>query len=87
MPIREDRATRRGAARIDQHRDHGVIPLAPQRNPIGDCEQLFRLFSCQPVSDANSDPAYALDSSASATVSFAVALRIAETRPYSVTGG
>jgi len=47
----------------DQHRDHGVIPLAPQRNPIGDCEQSFRLFSCQPVSDANSDPAYALDSS------------------------
>ena len=47
----------------EQHRDHGVIPLAPHRTPIGDCEQPFRLFSCQPVSNANSDPAYALDSS------------------------
>ena len=47
----------------DQHRDHGVIPLAPQRTPISDCEQPLRLFSCQPVSNANSDPAYALDSS------------------------
>ena len=47
----------------DQYRDHGVIPLAAQRTPIGDCEQPLRLFSSQPVSNANSDPAYALDSS------------------------
>ena len=47
----------------DQHRDHGVIPLAPQPTPIRDSEQPLRLFSCQPVSNANSDPTDALDSS------------------------
>src|ERR1041385_8432173 len=47
----------------DQHRDHAVIPLAPQRTPINDREQPLRLFNCQPVSNANSDPTDALDSS------------------------
>ena len=47
----------------DQHRGHGVIPLAPQRTPINDREQPLRLFNCQPVSNANSDPTDALDSS------------------------
>src|SRR5260370_29646892 len=47
----------------DQHREHGVIPLAPQRTSINDREQPLGLFSCQPVSNANSDPTDALDSS------------------------
>jgi hypothetical protein len=47
----------------DQHRDDGVIPLAPQRTPIDDREQPLRLINCQPVSNAYSDPVYAFDSS------------------------
>jgi hypothetical protein len=47
----------------DQHRDHGVIPLAPQRTSINDREQPLGLFSCQPVPNSNSDPTDALDSS------------------------
>jgi len=38
-------------------------PPAPQRTPINDREHPLRLFNCQPVSNANSDPTDALDSS------------------------
>ena len=41
----------------DQQRDHGAVSFAPQRTPISYARQPLGLFSCQPVSNANSDPA------------------------------
>ena len=61
-PVYEEREPPAQSASC-QHREHGAIPLAPQRTAIRDSKQALHLFGCQLVSNPYSNPEYPLHSS------------------------